>query len=65
MHIDHKLWPGSMLAMQAKFLPKERMGEEVRAYIRGKRRCDDLTGAEKSFNEKLAAWLEENNLGAA
>jgi hypothetical protein len=56
MNIDHPLWAGSMLGLQAKFMNEERMREEVRAYVRSKRRCDDLTPNERSFVKKLEEW---------
>lgn len=56
MKIDHPLWAGSMLGLQAKFLSEERMKEEVRSYVLSKRRCDDLTSNEKSFIRKLEEW---------
>jgi len=59
MNIHHPLWAGSMLALQAKFLSDDRMREEVRAYVRGKRQCDDLTSSEKSFVAVLEEWLEQ------
>ena len=59
MEIDHPLWAGSQLRLQSLYLSLDRMKEEVRAYVRSKRRCDDLTKNEKSFNAALEAWLQE------
>ena len=57
MVIDHPLWAGSMLALQAKFMSEERMREEIRAYIAKMSACDDLTSSEKSFMVKLKEVL--------
>lgn len=59
MQIDHPLWAGSQLRLQSGFLSADRMKEEVRAYVRSKRRCDDLTKNEESFNAALEDWLQE------